>query len=242
MRATASLLKACLSFLVASSMSACMSTKAVLDAGKRVELLQGPHAIIMAEDGSLAAEVKAVYTKDRGGIVCERKKYLIASRPVIEATIQQAASADYTRQLRYHLRLPANTVYLPELPYCADLEYSWQLVPDDFGGPDATVDYLPTKFREHSTTFKPNEKQETIHVKYFSDGKSYELQFNFNAEYFRVYKNLDLPRRKRVWWGYPVQILVVPAFLTDLLASPLWLALIGENHEYIHYKPPWEAF
>jgi hypothetical protein len=82
----------------------------------------------------------------------------------------------------------------------------WRMIPSTFNNKDAIPNDLPGKTPSTSLTYALNQ---TL-VPYRIDGKVLHLQFTSATE----------SKRQRAWWSYPVQVLLAPAFVLDLLLVP----------------------
>ncbi len=229
MKLDADLLKMVGLVLLSAACSGCMTTKAVTDIGKRTEMLDRvPDAgsVIVAEDGSIALKVRSRVIADRS-LVCECDKYLVTSRSAIESCISNTAVGRDIRSPRQ--RMFPGVASQPSVRIWANCgDTMWDVVPNGISNENMTLEKLPSSFRKNTTSFRQGQP-----IPYVMKDKNINLQ---------VYPTAVMQREHRVWWGYPAQVLVPPAFMLDLLCCPLCLATVGENNEFIHYEPPWKAF
>lgn len=216
--------------LLSLTSTGCMITKAVTDIGKRTEMLnEVPDArpVVVAEDGAIALKVRSKVVADHS-LVCECDKYFLASRPVVERDIKK------TYQWQGIICAPPNRRFPQTIERCVvrvSPKYRdewWDVVPNGLSNENMTLEKLPLNFKKNASTYGLRQP-----FPYAIMDKNIRLE---------VDREVVMRREHRVWWGYPAQVLVPPAFMIDLMCCPFWLATIGENNEFIHYEPPWKAF
>ncbi len=193
------------------------ATAYVKNIGSRRECLSrkrdGSGSIYVLEDGSMAIEVEASYVTDtmssivdskRNGprTVYQRRKYLVAGRAAVMNSLTNAfaSTAD-----------AASLVQMIHFPRIATNEPNWQVIPSKF---HAAASSPPIHFIDADV-------YEGCSIQLRLDDKEYAVVVGMWGHWM----DAGVQRReKREWWGYPLQILVVPAAAFDVITFPYQFA------------------
>lgn len=189
-----------------------MLTKRTQEIGLRTELLGEPTVVWLGTNGSLALEVKATYVVGHRGREGVAKKYLLGSPEAVQASIA-AAKRRYPGSiyLNTNLHPPAIVLPLDSFPLAVTNKMArWELLPKDFGGPDADENALPLIFQQNSKRLSGEFKWRDC-VPYSYQDVPYCLHFYLQAH----------PRERRKWWGYPLQILLPATVALDIVTAPI---------------------
>ena len=220
-------------------------TQTVSNIGLRNETLC-PQRILVSTNQSVAVECVAIYTSPRAAIVdspgskeifrCQ--KYLLASPEVVCWTVTNQIAADEVSKKRmeqyYHNRNhnrfpnqatePTNLVKVADLNYASTNVMSWKLVTDSHDGGNATLCNLPAEFGDSVAIYLPQ------HPKYH--GPVLQFQYVLVDQTLKVQIPSALSKDSRTyrkWWGYPVQIFVIPAVAADIVCSPYYFYAICKS-------------
>lgn len=191
---------------VIAANSGCMACRYVYSIGERRECLSRKQdgQIIIAKDGSMAIAVQADYvtdTSDGPRTVYSRSKYLIGDAAAVSNSIWKFAQAQ-----EHGL---TNMLYITHFPRVSTNEANWRVEPSRFG---ESSTHIPVGFTGDAfiTTRQP--------FIYSLNGRNCQVEIGM----WNTFLDADVERReKRTWWGYPIQILQVPAFLIDIVTFPL---------------------
>ena len=205
--------------------SGCILTHSVTLIGVRQETLQTKN-ILIATNGAIALECEAVYVKPadyprkRPVVEISRsKKFLVASPDVVVWTITNAIAANQSKAKSRKTNRPVqviqdastNMVKVTQLVYASTNPMCWKVIPASFGGRDANLKDLPVEFVGTNVTNMASKKTKGA-IPYIINGQPIEVQlpgYLYNTN-----------RDSMTWWGYPAQVLLIPAFAVDVIASP----------------------
>jgi hypothetical protein len=198
--------------------SGCLLTGEVRAIGVRNEMLQA-HQILVATNGAVAIACTATYSYDgvdQMGANIENsavEKYLVGSSEAVRWTIQHGHKAYYNSK-GHRLASTNNVICLWPFYYGATNSTSWKIVLPDYGGRAATAADLPKEFQNLGYTCVVSNRDA---FPYSLDGRDLRLQLPSN-----------FPNRMyRKWWGYPAQILVLPAAVIDVVIAPVQVLLLA---------------
>jgi hypothetical protein len=212
--------------------SGCM-TKAVRNTGLRTETLE-IHKVLISTNGSMAFECTAIYEHPtnwrRNGTpfpeTGRSNKYLVGSSELIQASISNSVATPIHLKPKL-INSDLNVVCITQLANNRDLTNSvhWQLIPNSYGGKDGKLSDLPVDFKNLTGTFPITTN--TAEGSYY-----YPIPYNIGSvEYQLVFFNPSIAdyRSFRKWWGYPTQILIVPAFTFDVVAFPIEFVVLAHR-------------
>lgn len=225
--------------------SGCAFTQATTQIGERHEVLQ-IHQILVATNGVVAIDCTASYYSSKSigvdngwasRIDFSTEKYLIGTPEAVNWMVTNAKPdpLEFRSRKRHSPdgdtaktdMLATNHVWVGDLIYDTTNATSWQLVPSSYGGRAATPRDLPQEFG--GVVFKYND------VPYrgsaFPFGATFPYKINGQDFQVRVRDTIG-NRTYRKWWGYPAQILILPAIAIDVVTLPYQIYVVwdGLNH------------
>jgi hypothetical protein len=203
-------------------------TRSVSNIGIREERLQTKN-ILVATNGAVALACTAIFVnpsvnfsfyEDKRSEISRCGKFLIGSPEVVRWTVtnalvaqkreQQALSRNQLRSNRDMaiIAVQTNLVIIKQLVYASTNTMNWKVTPSSHGGHDASEKDLPEAFRYSATNYQSNQ-----HILYLMNGQSLLVQLPGN--------NYSKNRVSRTWWGYLLQILIIPAVAIDIVGAPV---------------------
>ncbi len=227
--------------------SDCAFTQAATQIGERDEVLQ-IHQILVATNGVVAIDCTASYYspmsigEDKGWasrIDFSTRKYLIGIPEAVNWMVKNAEPD--TMELRSHKRhssdgdtaktdVPAtNHVWVGNLIFDTTNSTSWQLVPSSYGGRDATPRDLPPEFGGVVCTYNDIAYRGSA----FPFGVTFPYKINGQDFQVRVRDSIGI-RTYRKWWGYPAQILILPAIAIDIVTVPFQIYVVYKGLSEMH--------
>lgn len=205
------------------------TTRYVRYIGGRFEVINNPNQIILATNGAIALECDANYRhstvwtspqRSWSTEVSSRKKYLVSTPQALLYSLSQAQSIYSSHALRRQYNLPSNALCVTDIPYGSTNEIDWVLTPKTFVGRQARSNDLPAEFWHPQMVYGRDDL-----VTYTFNGTALQLKF--------LLRESEQPyRKKRCWWGYPLQVLVIPAVAVDIVTYPIqFLMAVNEFNE-----------
>lgn len=201
-----------------------------------------PQRILVSTNQTVAIECVAIYTSPRAEImdsprseeIFRCQKYLLASPEVVLWTVTNQIAADMTAKIarrweepsnhnrNYNRSLnqttePTNFVKIAGLIYASTNVMSWKLITDSHDRRNATTNNLPVEFGDSVAVYLQQ------HPKYHAPVLQFQYELDNQTLPVQIPSALSKDSRTyRKWWGYPVQILVIPAVVTDIICSPFY--------------------
>lgn len=197
-------------FLLLSCSGCFMLTHSVANIGVRNEILV-PQRILVSSNGAIALECSAEYVhpSEPPRHIYKTKKYLVGSPEVacwtVSNSIASVKAISFSKSLT---NAAVNRVSISKFVYASTNKFNWILITARRGGRDATPSDLPAEFRTPSITCPASSA-----VPYDSAGLNLQLHFP-EAIY-------NKRRDSRCWWGYPGQVLIIPAIAIDIVGVPV---------------------
>ena len=211
--------------------SGCMYpiTQSAARIGIRNEALQ-LQEIIVTTNKEIALGCSAIYFNEtKTAEIYRTKKYLLGQPSAVYWTMTNALAQNAARAKQFQksqrnkskLEGPTNLVKVTALTYGSTNTMAWQIIPKTYGGHGATTNDLPQEFSGTVAYYQTTNGL----FPYEINGSNYIVQFP---------KNYENPNRTyRKWWGYPLQILVVPAIAIDIIAQPVYFYGIMQQLKYV---------
>ena len=202
-----------------------MSVQYVRHIGVRRECFDSLARVIVSRDQSIALECEVAYMHPIiwQDTEAERwKRYLIASRDVLRKAVDTALSHETVTDAG-SAPSRTNLVTLTTIMCNSTNTDSWVVIPPFFGWRDASTNDLPGQFREYAEIYAPDAT-----VPFEDQGRRYEVRI-------RLRHNMVQGRTTRRWWGYPAQVLLIPAAAIDVVTFPFQVFVVmREANSHFH--------
>lgn len=219
-------------FILVSCTGCFPLTHSVANIGVRQETLY-PRKVLVATNGAVMLECDAVYNKkisignlDRPSETFRSKKYLLGSPNVVCWTIANAITSNKSdprlKRQRSQTGAPTNLVIVTGLVYATTNRMNWTMITASHGGRDATLHDLPSDFQGLAFTnqmYHPAYTGWGMRFTYMADGQNLLVELPYGCS--------NPNRTSRKWWGYPLQILLIPAPVADIICSPFYFYSLG---------------
>lgn len=192
--------------LTAVLLSGCYTTQYVRRIGLVRERLSTPLVVYLLPDTSVVAEVEAEYYNDMGLSVInpesrqlfKRKRWIYCDVACVRRFAACAGANDTHARIRYPETRPRTADFSPA-----------RILPDAFedeaGAPPLDL----------STA-------QTFHRSPVSGQMEPDIRITLNDKTYIVWFEPETPARShREWWGYPSQVLLVPAVIIDIVTFPM---------------------
>ena len=112
---------------------------------------------------------------------------------------------------------PSGQCFLPDGFICATNEPIWTVFPASFYAPPPARTDLDAYLQGKTLT------RVSLPMYYTYEGRPVRLKYGL---WKQGYLDSGVERRKiRTWWGYPCQVLLLPAIVIDVVTSPIQIYL-----------------
>jgi len=196
----------------------CMSVHYVRNIGIRNERLDlgNQDSILVTAEGTIVCEVDATYTRptigfpmrDGESLISKKKRYLIGTPEAFSNTVIRS---------RGEVGNATNLFTLSHFPRSGTNEPIWTVFPASFYAPPPARTDLDAYFQGKTLT------RVSLPMYYTYEGRPVRLKYGL---WKQGYLDSGVERRKiRTWWGYPCQVLLLPAIVIDVVTSPIQIYL-----------------
>jgi hypothetical protein len=201
------------------------ATRSIHTAGLYRERLTSIRSIRKGSDGALALVVTAEQTRiDVSDFVWFSHETTVATKLRYVVAIPESLMPWLDGLKSSNQVTPDGHVTVKYLSRPFRRYYRWSVVPPRIFAQDATEDGLPISLQGNAQIYPP-ERDVPLEV----GNHKYIVNFSHCAM-----DGLDDGQLQRKWWGYPLQIFIIPAIAIDIATIPFQLPIgMNQFHEMV---------